>query len=58
MINNQNMTVFIVELGFTALPHLPDSTGARRFYDFFRASKSKVLLIQSLHPTPRSGLST
>jgi hypothetical protein len=22
--NNQNMTVFNVELGFTALPHLPD----------------------------------
>jgi hypothetical protein len=24
MMNNQNMTVFNVELGFTALPHLPD----------------------------------
>jgi hypothetical protein len=24
MMNNQNMMVFKVELGFTALPHLPD----------------------------------
>jgi hypothetical protein len=24
MMNNQNITVFKVELGFTALPHLPD----------------------------------
>jgi hypothetical protein len=24
MMNNQNMMVFNVELGFTALPHLPD----------------------------------
>jgi hypothetical protein len=24
MMNNQNMMVFSVELGFTALPHLPD----------------------------------
>jgi hypothetical protein len=24
MMNNQNITVFSVELGFTALPHLPD----------------------------------
>jgi hypothetical protein len=23
MMNNQNITVFSVELGFTALPHLP-----------------------------------
>jgi hypothetical protein len=24
MMNNQNIMVFSVELGFTALPHLPD----------------------------------
>jgi len=24
MMNSQNITVFKVELGFTALPHLPD----------------------------------
>ena len=29
MINSQNITVFNVELGFTALPHLPDVSGAR-----------------------------
>jgi hypothetical protein len=28
--NNQNITVFNVELGFTALPHLPVISGARR----------------------------
>jgi hypothetical protein len=31
------MTVFIVELGFTALPHLPDISGAR-IADNFRPS--------------------
>jgi hypothetical protein len=29
MINSQNITVFNVELGFTALPHLPDVSGAQ-----------------------------
>jgi hypothetical protein len=28
--NNQNITVFSVELGFTALPHLPGYSGALR----------------------------
>jgi len=41
--NNQNMTVFMVELGFTALPHLPDISGARHA-NFSRAIKSRKLL--------------
>jgi hypothetical protein len=37
------MMVFNVEFGFTALPHLPDISGARRT-DNSRASKSRNLL--------------